>query len=103
MGKLVISVFISVLLSGCMTVGLSFEPKKIEQIVIGKTTPDDLKNMLGEPWRVGLEDGKLTWTYGEYSYYLFAPADTKDLVVRFQNGVVKSYTFNSTDHADVKM
>lgn len=103
MGKFVISILASVLLAGCMTVGMGFEQQHIQQIVIGKTTPEDLKSMLGEPWRVGLEDGKPTWTYGEYSYYLFAPADTKDLVVRFQNGVVKSYTFNSTNHADVKM
>ena len=54
--------------------------------------------MFGEPWRVGLEDGLETWSYGRYKYRMLSEKDAKDLVVRFTgNNVVESYTFNITN------
>ena len=56
-------------------------------------------SVFGEPWRVGIEDGQRTWTYGKYRYRLFGQASTQDLVVRFDGqGRVVSYTFNTTEH-----
>jgi hypothetical protein len=55
--------------------------------------------MFGSPWRVGIEDGQRTWTYGNYSYVLFSEKKAKDLVVRFDDrDVVASYTFSTTQH-----
>lgn len=102
MRAFMICICFSLLLSGCMTVGLEFDPQEVPQINIGSSTQDDVKKLLGEPWRVGLQDGMQTWTYGEYKYYLFSAAETRDLVIRFQEGLVKSYTFNSTNHDDIK-
>lgn len=83
-------------LAACLTVGRPFRSDLVGQIQIGKTTRDDVHRMFGEPWRTGLEDGRRTWTYGHYKYSLFGPAQTQDLVIRFDpKGTVASYTFNA--------
>jgi hypothetical protein len=84
--------------SGCATVGRDFPAYQVPRIKIGETTQTDIRSMFGPPWRVGIEDGTKTWTYGRYRYGLFAEASTQDLVVRFNdNGIVTSYTYNTTE------
>ena len=86
-------------LASCATVGREFADSKVPEIRIGETTQDQVRRMFGTPWRVGLEDGQTTWTYGRYRYRLFGEASTKDLVIRFdKSNVVVSYTFNTTEH-----
>lgn len=83
--------------NGCATVGHDFPNDKVPKIQINVTTQDEIRSMFGHPWRVGLEDGRQTWTYGLYNYSLFGGTYTKDLVVRFnQYKVVVSYTFNTS-------
>lgn len=79
--------------TGCMpSVGRPFPVKQVRQIEIDKTTKMEIRQMFGEPWRTGLEDGKRTWTYGEYSTNI-----TRDLVIRFDDqNVVQSYSFSSS-------
>jgi outer membrane protein assembly factor BamE (lipoprotein component of BamABCDE complex) len=82
---------------GCATVGHDFPVAQVNKIQIGKTTKADIRAMFGNPWRVGLEDGQETWSYGQYRYTMFSEKDAKDLVVRFtDNDIVQSYTFNTT-------
>jgi len=84
-------------LTGCFTVGQEFAGSQVPEIKIGQSTKQDIENIFGTPWRKGSEDGKSTWTYGIYKYYLFGPADTQDLLIRFDNqGIVRSYTFGTT-------
>jgi hypothetical protein len=89
-------------LTACATIGRDFDASKVYDVRIGNTTQAEIQAMFGRPWRVGIEDGKLTWTYGSYHYSAFSEARTKDLVVRFDaNNVVVSYTFNTTDAAEI--
>ncbi len=98
---LVVSLILS--LSACATIGHDFPASKVYDIQIGKTTQAEIQDMFGRPWRVGIDDGKPTWTYGSYHYSAFGEARTKDLVVRFDaNNVVTSYTFNTTDAAEIR-
>jgi outer membrane protein assembly factor BamE (lipoprotein component of BamABCDE complex) len=84
-------------LTGCFTVGQEFSASRIPEIKIGQTRKQDISDMLGRPWRTGLEDGHPTWTYGIYKYSIFGADDTQDLLVRFDTqGLVRSYTFSST-------
>lgn len=84
---------------GCATVGRDFSVVRVSDIQIKETTQDEIRSIFGPPWRVGIEDGLKTWTYGRYRYKLFGEATTKDLVVRFdKNGIVDSYTFNMTEN-----
>jgi len=88
----------TLLFSGCATVGRDFPSYQVPRIKIGETTQTDIRSMFGPPWRVGIEDGTKTWTYGKYRYGLFAETSTQDLVVRFDdNGIVTSYTYNTTE------
>jgi len=89
---------------GCATVGSEFPVAPVDEIVIGQTTQADIQRMFGNPWRIGVDDGDTTWTYGHYKYKLFGRARTRDLVVRFDaNGTVSSYSFNTTEHEDRAM
>jgi hypothetical protein len=102
---LLIALGISLILSlaACATIGRDFPSSKVYDIQIGKTTQAEILAMFGRPWRVGIEDGKLRWTYGSYHYSAFGPARTKDLVVRFDaQGIVTSYAFNTTDAAEIR-
>jgi len=91
-----------VLLSGgCATVGQDFPVSQVSNIQIGKTTQDDIRVMFGSPWRVGIEDGLKTWTYGKYKYTVFGKKDAQDLLIRFdEHNVVFSYTFSTTTHQE---
>jgi hypothetical protein len=85
----------------CASVGRDFPSASVPGIQIGKTTQADIQSMFGPPWRVGIEDGQRTWTYGKYHYRLFGQSDTKDLVIRFNaNNVVVSYSFNTTEREE---
>ncbi|MGW8313533.1 MAG: outer membrane protein assembly factor BamE domain-containing protein [Desulfuromonadales bacterium] len=80
-------------LTGCMpSMGRPFPVQQVRKIEIGKTTQAEIRQMFGDPWRTGIEDGKRTWTYGEYS-----TGYTRDLVIRFDDrNVVRSYSFSSS-------
>lgn len=98
-GPLVMGFICLLLVSACATVGRDFPVNRVSDIQIGKTTLAEVRAMFGEPWRVGLENGQRTWTYGKYRYRVFGDASTQDLVIRFDaNDVVVSYTFNTTEH-----
>ncbi len=92
-------------LGGCATVGREFPVGPVSLIKIGETTRDEIRKMFGDPWRTGIEDGRKTWTYARYHYSAFGPAQTRDLVVRFdpQGKRVVSYSFNSTYEEDKEL
>jgi len=90
---LMLLVVLSLPVISCMpTVGRAFDVHQVRQIEIDKTTKVEIRQMFGDPWRTGLEDGKRTWTYGQYSVNI-----TRDLMIRFDDqNVVKSYSFSSS-------
>lgn len=85
-------------LISCMTVGRPFPVEPVTKIIIDRTTQQDIQRMFGDPWRMGIENGMKTWTYGDYHYSAFGGTTTTDLVVRFNaDKTVASYTFNTTN------
>jgi len=89
---------LALLIGACATVGHDFAVERVSEIRLHQTTQDEVRSMFGEPWRTGLDDGQVTWTYGKYRYALFSQASTTDLVLRFDaEGKVVSYTFNTTE------
>jgi len=89
----------ALLLQGCATVGQDFPVSPISDLRIGETTKEEVQDMFGAPWRVGVENGKRTWTYGRYQYRVFGEPSTRDLMIRFNsNNVVEHFSFNTTDH-----
>jgi outer membrane protein assembly factor BamE (lipoprotein component of BamABCDE complex) len=84
-------------LCGCLSVGRPFESDDLSWIHKNKTAKDDVYDELGEPFRVGSDSGKLTWTYGYYKYSAFGSTRTKDLVIYFnKDGTVESYVFSTS-------
>jgi outer membrane protein assembly factor BamE (lipoprotein component of BamABCDE complex) len=98
---IILTIAFSLLIIGCATVGKDFPVDRVSEIQIGKTTQQDVLEKFGHPWRVGIEDGQNTWTYGKYRYSLFGDASTQDLVIRFDNqNIVSSFIFNTTEHQE---
>ena len=93
-------VAMSLPVTGCMpTVGEAFPFYKVRQIEVEKTTMAEIREMFGEPWRTGLENGERTWTYGEYGVNI-----SRDLVIRYDDqNVVKSYSFSSSEPEDANL
>ena len=95
-----LALLIVLLPSGCASVGHEFPAGQVPSIKIGETTQQEIYTTFGTPWRTGIEDGKRTWTYGNYHYSLFNEGSTEDLLIRFDSrGVVTSYVFNTTKRA----
>ena len=97
---LTLLVALSLPVTGCMpTVGEAFPFYKVRQIEVEKTTMAEIREMFGEPWRTGLENGERTWTYGEYGVNI-----SRDLVIRYDDqNVVKSYSFSSSEPEDANL
>ena len=97
---LTLFVAMSLPITGCMhTVGETFPFYKVRQIEVEKTTMAEIREMFGEPWRTGLENGERTWTYGEYGVNI-----SRDLVIRYDDlNVVKSYSFSSSEPEDANL
>ncbi len=84
-------------LCGCITIGRDFISNDFSWIVPNKTTRKEVRTVLGEPFRAGVDSGLMTWSYGYYRYTLFGETKTKDLVIYFnKDGTVRSYTFNTS-------
>jgi hypothetical protein len=84
-------------LAGCATIGRDFNATQTGWIRAGETDKTTLLSKLGDPFRVGVDAGDPTWTYGYYRYSLFGESVTKDLVIRFDDaGKVKSFTLNTS-------
>lgn len=85
-------------LSGCVTLGQDFDDSVVIKLQKEITTQQQVQQALGSPWRVGMENGLITWTYGRYHYGLINKVEAKDLIIRFdQKGVLKSYAYSTTD------
>jgi hypothetical protein len=84
-------------LTACVTIGRSFPTQGVPSLAIGSSTQADIQRIYGSPFRTGVQDGDVTWTYVNYKLRVFGEQCTQDLVVRFNaNGVVKSFTYNTT-------
>jgi len=84
-------------ITGCITVGNDFYSAELRWLKSGTTTKQEVYRMLGEPFRTGVDQGRITWTYGYYRYSAFGQTRTKDLVIYYNaDGTVNTYTFNTS-------
>ncbi len=100
--QLIITLFFAVFFTyACATVGKDFSSESLSWIILEKTTKNEVRSRLGEPFRVGVDDEKPTWTYGYYKYRAIGSTRTKDLVFYFNdNFTVYSYTFSTSFPAE---
>ncbi len=90
-------VLATLLLSACVTtVGAPFPADQVDEIRIGETRRGQIREQLGTPWQVGIEDGQVTWSYLFYRRSLFG-TQSRDLVLLFDDtGRVTSFRFHTT-------
>jgi len=82
---------------GCITVGRDFNSADMSWLRNNRTGKQEVYRMLGEPFRTGVDQGKITWTYGYYRYRALGETHTKDLVIYYNpDGTVSTYTFNTS-------
>lgn len=95
--SVLLAIVVSVaLVSSCKSVGREFSHDQVDNIVIGETTLDEIREMFGDPNRVGRESGDLTWSYLDYYVSLFGKARTRDLKVTFNRQlVVTAYDYST--------
>ena len=76
---IIITFIFSSFFSSCITLGNDFPHSNVKYIKTGKTTKDDIRKLFGSPWLSGINNGELSWTYGNYDYSLFGEKKAKDL------------------------
>lgn len=83
-------------LNGCATEGRDFS-SDFAWLKKGITKQEDVRMVLGEPYRVGDTDGTPTWSYGYYRYKLIGASLTKELKIYWNaDKTLQSYAFNSS-------
>ncbi len=89
---------LAIMLGACAsTVGTSFPGERVDEIRIGETRSEQVRELFGAPWQVGIEDGQVTWTYTYYRRPFIGRVEARDLVVLFDDtGHVTSYRFHTT-------
>lgn len=84
--------------AGCGKTGKDFDSSLVTKITNQKTTQQDIRNMYGEPFKVGVENGNPIWIYESNSYKVFGDNASKDLIIVFdKNGVVQSRQYMSSN------
>ena len=92
-----------VLTGACATLGDPFTFSGPGSIVVGKTTKGALIAEFGQPDRVGYDNGDQKWAYAYYHYSLLGQSQVKNLDVVFnKDGVVSSYTYESSDSGEIQ-
>ena len=92
----IVAVGLSFAATGCVTEGRDFR-SDTAWIVNGRTSRDDVRLMLGEPYAVGNSGGRPTWTYGYYRYRIVGKSDQKELKFYWTpQGAVDTFAFTSS-------
>ena len=92
----ILIVSIVLVMSGCGTAGKNFNSSKVKSIVNGTTTQADIKKIFGEPFKTGLQNGKIIWIYENHHYSIINKNTSKDLIIILSpDAIVESHQFTS--------
>ena len=93
---LVTGLLLSYLSVSCVTRGNSFSSDNA-WVKKGQTTQAEVSRRLGDPYLVGQNSGRKTWTYGFYKYRLIGESNTKELTFYWDDaGKVDNFVFKSS-------
>jgi outer membrane protein assembly factor BamE (lipoprotein component of BamABCDE complex) len=100
--NLIILLLIFGLFTFCATtykIGKQYSTEHVSRIIIGETSETDIITLFGDPWKTGILNGNIVYTYC-YEEIVFYNDDSVDkrgntLIIEFdQNKNVKNYYFN---------
>ena len=91
--------FIFLFLTACYgTVGGNFDSSQINSIQNHLTTQEQIFERFGAPFKKGIESNQTMWTYQFDRWNALGPAQSKDLVILFDNkNIVKAYRYTTSN------
>jgi ribosomal protein S17E len=102
LSNLIIIVLVVGLFTFCATtykIGKQYSTEHVTKIIIGKTSENDIITFFGDPWKTGILNGNVVFTYC-YEEIVFHHNDSVDkngntLIIEFdENKLVVNYYFN---------
>ena len=91
--------FIFLFLTACYgTVGGNFDSSQLKNIRNDVTTQEEIFQKFGAPFKKGIENNQTMWTYQFDRWNALGPAQSKDLVILFDNkNIVKAYRYTTSN------
>ena len=102
LSRLIIIVLVAAFLNSCATtyiIGKQYSTENVTRIIIGKTSEKDIISFFGDPWKIGILNGNVVYTYC-YEEIVFNYDDSVEkngntLIIEFdENRKVINYYFN---------
>ena len=85
-------------LTACGTVGNNFDSSQIKSIQSDVTSQEEIFERFGAPFKKGVENDQTMWTYQLDKWNAVGPAQSKDLVILFDNkNIVKAYRYTTSN------
>ena len=80
------------------TVGKSFDSSQIKSIQNNMASQEEIFERFGAPFKKGVENDQTMWTYQFDKWNAVGPAQSKDLVILFDNkNIVKAYRYTTSN------
>ena len=80
------------------TVGNNFDSSQIKNIQSNVTSQEEIFERFGAPFKKGVENNQTMWTYQFDIWNALGPAQSKDLVILFDNkNIVKAYRYTTSN------
>jgi hypothetical protein len=91
--------FVLLFLTACYgTVGKNFDSSQIKNIQNHVTTQEEIFERFGAPFKKGIESGQVMWTYQFDKWKAVGAAQSKDLVILFDNkSIVQAYRYTTSN------
>ena len=84
---------------GCGTMGNNFDTSQVRTIQNGVTTQVDILDRFGPPFKEGVENGRVMWTYQFDVWSLIDTTKSKDLVILFDDRrIVRAHRYTTSGH-----
>jgi len=85
-------------LSGCGTVGQNFDSSQVNSIQNNVTNQTEILDKFGPPYKEGIENGQVMWTYQFDQWNALGPAKSKDMVILFdEKNIVRAYRHTTSE------
>ena len=91
--------FLVIFLASCYgTVGKNFDSSELKSIQNNVSSQEEIFERLGAPFKKGIENGQVMWTYQFDQWNTFGPTHSKDLVILFdKENIVKAYRYTTSN------
>jgi len=91
--------FLVIFLASCYgTVGNNFDSSELKSIQNNVTSQEEIFERLGAPFKKGIENGRVIWTYQFDQWNAVGSTYSKDLVILFdKENIVKAYRHTTSN------